>query len=575
VHGAAMVLPGPSNAPPVCWMAGDAKHPDRVRVRLTVGSDARAQARKLLDRLQRGAASLLCMPSEIADTGDGLALDYAVDSGSLPFAAALTRWRASLAVYLSEVLTMARYLERCITALAELDTPLVVAPACLRYQPTGPQPHGAFRLLAVPLIPALLADWVCAPPDTWTWLSGDSLLRRPPPRPGPYAIGAAVYTAVAGELFPVRSAAERFRRALRGQAGTPGAVAAAARAALPGSFTAEADALDALVTRLLSGGHGHDWRDQLARVGEQLDPYRTAVRWEHEGEIQIARQILERLAATVPDRAVPWRALARLRERDGDETGAHAAALAAVEDGDPDGVRGLVADMRRIAGSDPDDPDADARRIWLASAADALGKLGSRLGDAARIQLAHLEARYLGRDDSAAARLADGTGSAWDDVVRRVVLARLTAAHAAWPQVAKLCKEARLAVQEMPLTGGALGGYVIAYLDYLDGVAHFGAVGVYADAGYLADAFDRFVAALDRARTICDPSDPLIDAVIGWLGWIGSLAHQLQLPAARAIGHGIDAYLAAHGIERRSAGADVPVLIWYDEDRLLTLSGVS
>lgn len=554
--------------------------PDRVSASLVIDASARQRTRAVLDRIRRRAGGELCLPAMIDDAGGRLALDYAVDAASQPLAGALRQWRGAPAVHLPEVIALAQYVARCAEALGELVATVAIAPVCLRLAPASAA--GAQRavcLLAVPLVDATLAAWSRASYDAWAWRSSAALIGGPAPHAGAYAVGAALYTALAGDLFPVRSSTERFRRALRGQVGARDVLGDAVRAALPPSFAEEAVALEALVAGLLAPEPPPAWRDQLAELGEQLHAYRTAVRWEHEGRIDVARQILECHAAIAPRQAVPWEVLARLRERDGDEAGALEAALEAVSDGDRDGVRLLVARMQRVASElAPADGEPAPARAWLDRAIAAVDRIDGKLGDRERICVAHVEARHLGHGDRAAQRLAAAAAGAWDEAVRRAICARLCAANAEWLHVARLCKDARRALQAMPAmpaTGGGLGAYLVAYLDYLDGVAHFGAVGLYGEAGYLADAFERFVAALDGARATCAPGDPLIGAAIDWLGWIAALAAQLRLPAARAIASGVDAYLAAHGIAPPGAGQGVPPLIWYDEDRLLARSEAS
>jgi hypothetical protein len=206
----------------------------------------------------------------------------------------------------------------------------------------------------------------------------------------------------------------------------------------------------------------------------------------------------------------------------------------------------------------------------------AVDQLGAGIGDLGRLHFAHLEARYLGRFAQAMARLAQPTVKPWDDVLRATVLARSHAALGEWAHVARLCKQARTATREMPNAGGQLGVYVVAYLDYLDGVAHCGAVRTYSDPGYLADAFERLVASLDATRRVCDPGDPLLDGGVDWLHTIAELAHALSVPGVAAIQTGIIAYLGAHGLTRRTSEPhrrETPPIVWYDAGRLLALSG--
>ena len=208
------------------------------------------------------------------------------------------------------------------------------------------------------------------------------------------------------------------------------------------------------------------------------------------------------------------------------------------------------------------------------AAVDALGP--ARLGDLGRLHFAHIEARYLGRLSEAQARLALPAKEPWDNIVRATLLARIHAGKGEWAHAARLCKEARLATQAMPLSGGELGAYTIAFLDYLDGVAHHGAVRQYRDPGYLADAFSRLVGCLGATPRVCAPSDPLVDSCIHWLYKVGDLATELGVAEAQTLRTGIHAVLDAEGLSRRISEAqrrESPSLVWYDASRLLALSG--
>jgi hypothetical protein len=523
----------------------------------------------ILDKLDGEAAEWFWIPTTVDDKGDALVLDYALEpTESLPFAAALPRFTQASAVYLPELVVMARYLAGCAHVLERAEMPAAIAPAYLRY---APEREGAFRLMVVPLVDVTLTDWAKAAPEAWSWTPPAMLLGKPASQA--YAIGAALTHALTGDVVaPHVPASVRFSRALRGWIGRPVKLAAAVAAALPASFTDEAAALTALVAALLEPSPPPDWRDRLRELGEKLAPRRVAVRWEYEGKLDIARGIVERLAATTPKQHVPWDVVARVRGESEDIDGALQAAIDALGT-DSDAVRELAAVSRRIVHGLP----PDRHRPMLERAVAAVDRMGPRLGDLGRLHFAHLEARYLERYAQATARLAQPASGPWDNVLRDTLLARIHAARAEWAHVAKLCKQARAATREMPNAGGALGAYVIAYLDYLDGVAHCGAVRVYGDPGYLADAFDRLVASLDASRALCEAGDPLVDSTVDWLHGVAELAQTLAVPSAAAIRAGIVAYLGAAGLTRRISEPyrrETPPIVWYDAQRLLALSGV-
>ncbi|MEO8700002.1 MAG: hypothetical protein ABI867_08155 [Kofleriaceae bacterium] len=533
-----------------------------IRVTLAHNARTRTRACEIVERLDGVAAEYFCIPTTIGD-GDELALDYALDPGTTErFTAALPELRAEPAVHLPEIVEMARYLETAITYLEKVEVPAVIAPACLRYAQTGTR--GAWRLLVVPLVDATLADWATSAPEAWQWMPSPVLFGKAQ-SPGAYAIGAALCAAISGDVFALHVCrGEQLRRALRGWVGGRARLEQAVRAALPASFRDEGDRLVELVCALLEPVPPSDWHAQLETLGEQLAPYRTAVRWEYEGKIDIARGILERMAATRPREHVPWEVVSRLRGREHDLAGALDAAISAVQSGDPEAVRELAAITRRIAHDQPHQRDL----IELSMA--AVDRLGMRLGDSGRLHFAHIEARYLERLDSAQRRLTDPMTDAWNNILRTVMLARTHAARDEWAHVAKLCKQAKATVQAMSVGGGQLGAYVVGYLDHLDGVAHCGAALQYADHGYLADAFAKLVASLDVAHRETD--EPLVAANVTWLQRVSALAASMKLQDAAAIRTGIAACLAAYGLAGNSSQPGA--IVWYDASRLLALSGV-
>lgn len=543
----------------------------RVRVVMPQNARTRGLVQSIVERLDGVAADWFWVPSHVDEMGADLILDYALErEHHTSFAAALPRFAAKPAIHLPEIVELARYLEACTRLLERIEVTALVSPASLRYAPD--RDDGAWRLMVVPLVDAGVGEWGQASPDAWLWTPGRALVGKRAANGGAYAIGVMLCSVLLGDVFPAHVPASlRFKRALRGWLGTPRAIPAAVAAALPASFSDEAAALAALAVALVEPSPPSDWQQQLQQLGEQLAPYRTAVRWEYEGKIEIARGILERFAASAPKQQVPWDVLSRLRGRDQDYGGALQAAIDAVGTGE-DGIRELAAVTRQLAHSRP----PEECRPMIEKAIAAVDALGARLGDLGRLHFAHIEARYLGKLEDALRRLHPPAKTPWDNVLRGVILARVHAGRSEWAHAARVCKDARNATQAMELGGGNLGRYAVAYLDYLDGVAHYGATSLYNDPGYLADAFSRITSSLDATVAVCDASDPLIEANVHWLHWIGDLAAKLDVPEAKAIRTGISAYLSASGLAKRISEhqrRETPPLVWYDASRLLALSG--
>jgi hypothetical protein len=545
----------------------------RVRVVMPLNARTRGLVQSIVERLDGVAAEWFWVPSHVDEMGSELILDYALEKEHhMSFAAALPRFVAKPSVHLPELVELARYLEAAIRILERVQVSALISPVSLRYCPD--RDDGAWRLMVVPLVDVGVGEWAKSAQEAWMWTPAKAMLGKSASAStmGAHAIGVMLASALLGDVFPPHIApSHRFKRALRGWlTGTKG-IGPAVSHALPSSFSDEAQALGALAVSLLEPNPPSDWAQQLAQIHEQLGPYRTAVRWEYEGKIDVARGVLERFAASAPKQHVPWDVLSRLRGRDQDYGGALQAAIDALG-ADEDGVRELAAVTRRLAHSRP----PEECKPMIEKAVAAVDALGAKLGDLGRLHFAHIEARYLGKTESAMHRVHPICKEPWNNVLRGVILARCHAARSEWAHSARICKETRAVVQAMELGGGQLGKYVVAYVDYLDGVSHYGATSQYNDPGYLADAFSRITSSLDATVQVCDASDPLIEANVHWLYWIGDLANRLDVPEAKAIRTGISAYLSASGMAKRISEQqrrEPPPLVWYDASRLLALSG--
>lgn len=545
----------------------------RVRVVMPLNARTRGLVQSIVERLDGVAAEWFWVPSHVDEMGPDLILDYALEKEHhMSFASALPRFAAKPSVHLPELVELARYLEAAIRVLERVEVSALIAPASLRYAPD--RDEGAWRLMVVPLVDVGVGEWARSSQEAWAWTPAKALLGKTASASSvaAHAIGVMLASALLGDVFPEHVPGSlRFKRALRGWIASGKTLPRAITDALPASFSDEAAALSALATALLEPSPPSDWAQQLQQIGAQLHPYRTAVRWEYEGKIDVARGVLERYAATTPKQHVPWDVLSRLRGRDQDFGGALQAAIDAVG-ADDDGVRELAAVTRRLAHSRP----PEECRPMIEKAVAAIDALGTRLGDLGRLHFAHIESRYLGNHEAAMRRVFPACKEVWDNVLRGVILARCHAVRSEWAHAARVCKETRASVQAMEFGAGQLGQYVVAYLDYLDGIAHYGATSQYNDPGYLADAFSRITSSLDATVKVCDASDPLIEANVHWLYWIGDLANRLDVPEAKAIRTGISAYLAASGLAKRISEQqrrETPPLVWYDASRLLALSG--
>ena len=109
------------------------------------------------------------------------------------------------------------------------------------------------------------------------------------------------------------------------------------------------------------------------------------------------------------------------------------------------------------------------------------------------------------------------------------------------------------------------GRYVLSYLQILDGIANFGAVGRL-DVSYLKDAFAHFTSALDMAIDI--KAEDLIQIGSHWLIFLEKSAVHFPPKIRQTLTIGISSYISA----KKKAGFDIPLnfedmpsIPWYDE----------
>src|SRR5262249_31048220 len=137
---------------------------------------------------------------------------------------------------------------------------------------------------------------------------------------------AIVHYGLLGDLLPqTLSRFARFRRMLGNRAVDPERLRTVLSTALPHSLVVEADALATLVVETLSSSSKRSEGELMTELNglcERLSPLRLAVRWEAEGESSLGARILEESLAFSEESQAESDALARLREKFSDGTGA-------------------------------------------------------------------------------------------------------------------------------------------------------------------------------------------------------------------------------------------------------------
>ena len=346
-----------------------------------------------------------------------------------------------------------------------------------------------------------------------------------------YVLGAALHHALAGPLIPGHlPAREQFPRLLRGRMGLPARLGAAVRSALPRSLEEEAAALERLILDCLEPMPGarpslDSVRERFATLADKLATGRLIRYWGFENQQAIAARLSALVdrppvpaAGEASPRApvVPWDEQVPKLVQQGDLAGALEAAWNDIQENGPTRIRFYMAVVQRIAARLP------GQSTDVAAAVDRLvGAFGGRLDESDVLRLAHLRMRHLGERADRLGVANRKFESRWNDATARLMQARLLLTTGqAYNQVSRLCKDARGLYASMPEKGGKAGHYATAYLNLLDGIAHVGAVSLYANESFYNDAFEEFGRALELATQASH--DALIrcleSAGSGWLG---------------------------------------------------------
>jgi len=519
----------------------------------------------------------------------------------MPLTQFIAGWRAEPAIALGQALDLVQQLLQATGELEQLRPsrfPLSPVQVFAVRDEAGKQ---RWIVLPLPLEGAAFADFIRADEDCWAWLSADELLGELRTDRA-YTIGAALYYCLIASLFPPYiTRAERARRLLLYRAGSPEQARRALEHALPDAQAAIAHRLFEFIMGLLAPSLGRNLTTaqasrELDRFCEELSPHRLACLWElasaEQGPgsyIHRARANIETLVATVPDHEVPWDAVERLREKDGDHAGAAEAAArhhnffaessfithvrSLVEAGDerrPELAR-LMEMAREMAGAERA-PQHGARQQSRETAivmSDPIAepKAGTpQLTEEQFLYLTYVQGRWLTQPDEALLWLERDFAISWNKVVRSVLAGRLLAGREDWIRVAGCCRNGRRLVAQMSDSGGEHGRYASGYLDMLDGIAHICAVHRQGHAhDYLTDAFNRLQSAWTALQQVA--AADLCEAIVAWLSRLGELcSHNPQLTTQCL---GIEAFLESMGViagQGRPVG--LPPIPWFDESRL-------
>ncbi|MFO0682377.1 MAG: hypothetical protein U0234_10015 [Sandaracinus sp.] len=539
-----------------------------VEVRLEVAAGEQRDLERLVERFGRLDPARFLAPEHVAWHGEGVTLRYPREpEGTIELAEAIARWQEERGAHLPIFLDLTRFLLETGRALAAAELgAFAFAPVQLRYAKGGERP---FRVLLFPVPTLRLEDWARADELSWGWLTPAALLRDDPRGAQAHSIAAALHTCLA-PLFPEGSPAECFRRVLEGRSLAEARLSRALDGVIPRGLESERHELATWITSAMKSPASLDarWHEQLVSLHQRLSPERLAARWEYERQSTLARRVLEVAAS---HHAIAWDGLARLRAREGQWSGAIEAALAALGEA-PD--VGPVFDALALVRHIPEPSQRGGAAVRVVEAIDdrlERGGVHPLALEEITLHLADLELRVVGDAEAARRRLDVTFTVPWNQALRAVILGHAFVRAGENVRASKLCAEGRALVLGMSNHGGPPGRWAIAYFAYLEGIANFGAVAMFSDTSYLADAYEAFVRAVDGAIDAYGAKDPLVEGGAAWLRWLVAFAASTRAPNLATVKMGVEAYLRARQLGV-TAPERAPLLMFYDAGVLLPLS---
>jgi hypothetical protein len=362
---------------------------------------------------------------------------------------------------------------------------------------------------------------------------------------------------IAGDLHPAElSRGARRERQLAGQAGRSDRLRAALESALPPSLQQEADDLHLLILDLLRRPPDPDQARERLRslIADRLSARRVSLRWEDAGRPKEAAAVLEYAYPIDVDPIAQVRlCVAQGKYEEGFEW-----ALKALKAGHEDGAEHCVGFVEALAGGEGGHTQLAET---LAQIDEAASQLETHLDEVTRIRMAWVEATVLEDTKAAQKRLVRFPFvDDYNDVVRRMLEARIMAATTRYAELSKRCEQGVNALARVPQA--VAHGYCTAYFTFLNGVAHVGAVSSSSfEPAYLADALKLLATALELARK--SRAKDIEEAALGWLTFLEQVSAGLGGPA-EAVRIGVRALLSTVAPAR--VPSTNPQLPWLDRE---------
>lgn len=537
-----------------------------IRVRLPVGRQGKTELRQALRRFSSLPPRVFLLPSLVKDLGKELEVTFMPEHDALRSATdVLAAPPEEAAVKLPLLLSAVRALVDSLNHWPAEMALLPPSPALLFALPGQERP---WRIVPIPGGDVRLGHWAEADAINWACLPPAAVWGEFDPRDA-FLPAALLHYFLAGDLVPASLPAwSRFRRLLAGRAQPSRALDLAIQTVLPHTFETEATKLrellvDALQPAAQRRPNWEEAQEPFREIDEMLSLQRLMNRWKYEQRSELAKQMDKTYAKffavanpTAPPQSIPVET--------SDLPGPLDEQLKAIPEDGISAVRKYLGLVQRMAARGAEQIPVVKKALDQLNDLDQIYLEGSIFDESARLQMAHIQGRWLGVDEARLVILRQQLEGSWNSAAACAIRARLLSGSDGYSRISQICKRGRKLIEAMPQHGGPAGTYLTSYLCLLDGIAHIGGAAKYGNVGFYADAFEQLRRAWELADGASDVA--LAETAIDWIAQLTKSTRLLAGTKWHIVHIGVDAFLTTQGLSgellSKRGSPDIP---WYDE----------
>ncbi|MEO1262694.1 MAG: tetratricopeptide repeat protein [Bacteroidota bacterium] len=492
-------------------------------------------------------------------------LEYPFKSGEfIPLSEMVTLWQQNLKIKFSEVVHFASVLSgfyyNC--GHKKLSSPTPYTIYCNR------KSHDLdWYILAIPAFDVSFEEWTNAAPATLEWFPLELIKKEDVFQK--YLMGIVLHYCLVGNIHsPLLTQKESFKRWLQNRQEVSENLGGKIIQSLPDILGEEGQKLARDIEESINFKNVADNVLNPYRLGKGFSLYRLSTKWEYEGQLNIAIQILEDGHSNLFD------VLARLYDKIGKPKTALNYYLKALENGQSEILGKMLLLLLKIVKKNS---RFQYESLFKEVSIVANAELHKKQNSIYRLQMAYINLRFFKDTEKAKSFLIAGNEHPqnldnWTRVLSNIIRAFIFYKQEKFSTVSKLCEEGVILVgNENKFPPGSFQGEQLRrakmYFILLNGIAHISAVGKLKDYFYLNSAISLITDALDIAIILNEQH--IIENAFQWLVFLKSLAIVFPPQIGPVIKTGINAYIQIKertGVVFPTVQNQVPELPWFNEN---------